>query len=185
MKEATPGPAARHPAPTEPRVTDDDLRALLPAVEPERTLDDWGRSERVEGLIDRTIYDFLETQLKGDEELGRLNHLEKERLMNRSTAATNDKIRERLAKFIKTRLKEGIKTGGGPSTTKGTGKTEKPHRPTKPAGVIRPPRKTDDSALPKVPTYIRFEKDHVRLVQGGSRDCMQLNRGPDCTLLFR
>jgi 1-acyl-sn-glycerol-3-phosphate acyltransferase len=34
-------------------------RDLLPGIEPERTLTDWGRSERVEGLLDRTIYDFL------------------------------------------------------------------------------------------------------------------------------
>jgi hypothetical protein len=124
------------------------------------------RERATESDLRRTIYDFLETQLKGDEELARLNHLEKVRLMNRSTAATNDKIRQRLAKFIKTRLKEGIKTGSGPGTTKGTGKAEKPHRPTKKVGAIRPPRKTDDSRLPKVPTYIRFEKEHVRLVQG-------------------
>ncbi len=34
-------------------------RDLLPAVEAERRLTDWGRSERVEGLLDRTLYDFL------------------------------------------------------------------------------------------------------------------------------
>src|SRR5215210_5103786 len=34
-------------------------RDLLPALEPERTLDDWGRSERIEGLFDRTVADFL------------------------------------------------------------------------------------------------------------------------------
>jgi len=34
-------------------------RDLLPAIEPERRITDWGRSERVEGLFDRTIYDFL------------------------------------------------------------------------------------------------------------------------------
>jgi 1-acyl-sn-glycerol-3-phosphate acyltransferase len=28
-------------------------------VEPERTVTDWGRSERVEGLVDRLLYDFL------------------------------------------------------------------------------------------------------------------------------
>jgi 1-acyl-sn-glycerol-3-phosphate acyltransferase len=38
---------------------DDDLRSYLPGVEPERQVDDWGRSERVEGLLDRTIVDFL------------------------------------------------------------------------------------------------------------------------------
>ena len=34
-------------------------RDLLPALEPERRVTDWGRSERIEGLLDRTIYDFL------------------------------------------------------------------------------------------------------------------------------
>ncbi|HEX2103872.1 MAG TPA: lysophospholipid acyltransferase family protein [Solirubrobacteraceae bacterium] len=36
-----------------------ELRDLLPAIEPERRLDDWGRSERIEGLFDRTVADFL------------------------------------------------------------------------------------------------------------------------------
>src|SRR3954469_23452838 len=36
-----------------------DHRAYLPAVEPERQVTDWGRSERGEGLMDRTVYDFL------------------------------------------------------------------------------------------------------------------------------
>ena len=36
-----------------------DHRAYLPAIEPERQVTDWGRSERVEGFFDRTIYDFL------------------------------------------------------------------------------------------------------------------------------
>ncbi len=36
-----------------------DLRPYLPGVEPERTITDWGRSERIEGLVDRTVVDFL------------------------------------------------------------------------------------------------------------------------------
>ena len=36
-----------------------DLRDYLPAIEPERQVSDWGRSERVEGLLDKTIYEFL------------------------------------------------------------------------------------------------------------------------------
>jgi 1-acyl-sn-glycerol-3-phosphate acyltransferase len=36
-----------------------DPRDLLPAIEPERQVTDWGRSERVEGLFDRTLWDFL------------------------------------------------------------------------------------------------------------------------------
>jgi len=38
---------------------DPDLRRLLPGVEPDRRLTDWGRSERVEGFFDRTLADFL------------------------------------------------------------------------------------------------------------------------------
>ncbi len=37
---------------------DDDLRRHLPGIEPERRLTDWGRSERIEGLMDRTLYEF-------------------------------------------------------------------------------------------------------------------------------
>jgi 1-acyl-sn-glycerol-3-phosphate acyltransferase len=37
----------------------DPHRAHLPAVEPERQVTDWGRSERIEGLMDRALYDFL------------------------------------------------------------------------------------------------------------------------------
>ena len=42
-----------------PAVRDQDLRDHLPGLEPERTLTDWGRSERVEGLLDRTLADFF------------------------------------------------------------------------------------------------------------------------------
>jgi 1-acyl-sn-glycerol-3-phosphate acyltransferase len=37
----------------------DEMRALLPAIEPERQVSDWGRSERVEGVLDRTLVEFL------------------------------------------------------------------------------------------------------------------------------
>ena len=47
-----------HPAlPAAPAT--EDLRALLPAIEPDRQVTDWGRSERVEGLLDSTLYEFL------------------------------------------------------------------------------------------------------------------------------
>jgi 1-acyl-sn-glycerol-3-phosphate acyltransferase len=36
-----------------------DHRAYLPAIEPEREITDWGRSERVEGVFDKTLYEFL------------------------------------------------------------------------------------------------------------------------------
>jgi 1-acyl-sn-glycerol-3-phosphate acyltransferase len=34
-------------------------RDLLPAIEPERSIDDWGRSERIEQLFDRTVVEFF------------------------------------------------------------------------------------------------------------------------------
>jgi 1-acyl-sn-glycerol-3-phosphate acyltransferase len=42
-----------------PALRGEDLRRYLPGVEPERRLDDWGRSERVEGFLDRTLVDFF------------------------------------------------------------------------------------------------------------------------------
>ncbi|MGH2838145.1 MAG: 1-acyl-sn-glycerol-3-phosphate acyltransferase [Thermoleophilaceae bacterium] len=42
-----------------PAVRRDDLRRHLPGIEPERQLNDWGRSERVEGFFDRTVVDFF------------------------------------------------------------------------------------------------------------------------------
>jgi 1-acyl-sn-glycerol-3-phosphate acyltransferase len=42
-----------------PATRDADLRDLLPGIEPERQVDDWGRSERVEGFMDRTLVDFF------------------------------------------------------------------------------------------------------------------------------
>ncbi|MEK6252076.1 MAG: hypothetical protein AABM43_09065, partial [Actinomycetota bacterium] len=34
-------------------------RDLLPAIEPERRINDWGRSERIEGVFDRTVVEFF------------------------------------------------------------------------------------------------------------------------------
>src|SRR4051812_49068441 len=43
-------------APTEREV---DLRDYLPGVEADRRVNDWGRSERIEGLLDSTVSEFL------------------------------------------------------------------------------------------------------------------------------
>jgi 1-acyl-sn-glycerol-3-phosphate acyltransferase len=50
-RDALSRPAERHPA--------EDRRELLPAIEPERQLNDWGRSERVEGAFDATLIEFF------------------------------------------------------------------------------------------------------------------------------
>src|SRR4051794_19164163 len=45
--------------PALPAPTESDPKSLLPAIEPDRQITDWGRSERVEGLFDATLYEFL------------------------------------------------------------------------------------------------------------------------------
>jgi 1-acyl-sn-glycerol-3-phosphate acyltransferase len=35
------------------------MRELLPALEPDREINDWGRSERIEGLFDQTLIEFF------------------------------------------------------------------------------------------------------------------------------
>ena len=47
---------ARRSCPSAPA---EEMRDLLPAIEPERRLNDWGRSERVEGVMDRTLVEFF------------------------------------------------------------------------------------------------------------------------------
>jgi 1-acyl-sn-glycerol-3-phosphate acyltransferase len=42
-----------------PATVADELRDHLPGLEPDRQLTDWGRSERIEGAIDRSLYAFL------------------------------------------------------------------------------------------------------------------------------
>jgi 1-acyl-sn-glycerol-3-phosphate acyltransferase len=53
--------AAMAPPPSEalPAPRPGDLRPHLPGLEPERRLNDWGRSERIEGLMDRTLVEFF------------------------------------------------------------------------------------------------------------------------------
>ena len=46
-------------APTAALVPAEELKTHLPGVEPERQLNDWGRSERIEGLYDRTVAEFF------------------------------------------------------------------------------------------------------------------------------
>jgi 1-acyl-sn-glycerol-3-phosphate acyltransferase len=39
--------------------TREQLRDQLPGLEPDRRVTDWGRSERLEAVVDRTVHDFL------------------------------------------------------------------------------------------------------------------------------
>jgi 1-acyl-sn-glycerol-3-phosphate acyltransferase len=42
-----------------PARREQDLRPYLPGIEPDRQVNDWGRSERVEGFFDKTVVDFF------------------------------------------------------------------------------------------------------------------------------
>ena len=122
------------------------------------------RERATQSNLRRAIYNHLGIALRDDEELQRLNHLAKDRLMERSTAATNDKIRKRLARFIEARMQ----VESGASAEKGSSEeaTQQPKRPSRPAGVVGRPRNTNDTNLPEVPTHIKFDREEVRLVQG-------------------
>jgi 1-acyl-sn-glycerol-3-phosphate acyltransferase len=52
-------PPATTPVPVPAARGAGDLRGHLPGLEPERRITDWGRSERLEGLVDRTVSDAL------------------------------------------------------------------------------------------------------------------------------
>jgi 1-acyl-sn-glycerol-3-phosphate acyltransferase len=54
-EESTPVPSDQLPD----RRPAERMRELMPAIEPERQLNDWGRSERVEGAMDRTLVEFF------------------------------------------------------------------------------------------------------------------------------
>jgi 1-acyl-sn-glycerol-3-phosphate acyltransferase len=51
--------AIRRPTPAQLPAERERLRELLPGVEPERQVTDWGRSERVEGFFDATLIEFF------------------------------------------------------------------------------------------------------------------------------
>jgi 1-acyl-sn-glycerol-3-phosphate acyltransferase len=56
IREGKPALGAGAPLPALRR---EDLRDHLPGVEPDRQLTDWGRSERIEGLVDQTLVEFF------------------------------------------------------------------------------------------------------------------------------
>jgi len=106
------------------------------------------------------IYEQLASVLRTDEELKRLNHEEKERLLQRSTSASSEKVRKRLAKFIKTRLKNVMKPGRA-SSEAGDGGRKKTR-----SGGGNGQRDIADDNLPNVPTKLVFKRKNVRVNQG-------------------
>ena len=117
--------------------------------------------------IRQIIYEELAQRLRDDSELKRLNNIEKERILQRSTGVASDKLKKRLNDFVtqrklQTLLTQDNKKGSGQHAGTTVKKTPKPF----PAGVIDRPRKTSDEDLPYVPTYIKFEKQQVRIEKG-------------------
>lgn len=109
------------------------------------------------------IYEHLASVLKNDDELKRLNHEAKERLLQKSTTASSEKVRKRLAKFIKTKLKDLTKPGKGSNETGVGGRKKKSG-----GGGGGQSRDTSDGHLPNVPTKLEFERKSIRLEQGKS-----------------
>jgi hypothetical protein len=105
------------------------------------------------------IYDRLASVLRNDDVLKQLNHEEKERLLAKSTSAASEKIRQRLAKFVKTKLQGLTKPGKG-GVDVGTGGRRK----SRSGGKGH--RDTSDAHLPNVPTHLKFKSDSVRVHQG-------------------
>jgi hypothetical protein len=114
--------------------------------------------------IRTSIYEKLAEVLRTDDELNRLNHEEKERVLQKSTSASSEKVRKRLAKFIKTHLKNVFKTGKS-SGKPGNGGTKKRRS----AGTS-PPRDISDDQLPAVPTKLEFlaRNKSIRVSKGSA-----------------
>ena len=111
------------------------------------------------------LYDSLAYALREDPILKELNHEEKERLLEKSTAAANEKVRKRLGRFIKHKLEEFSRPGEGKSKNgKSKGGAERaPKR--RPPGTRGKARDISDSHLLNNPTYLRFSKAHLAIYQ--------------------
>ena len=59
MPARTPLAFEERPAEAQERLPARRERELLPAIEPERRINDWGRSERIEEAFDRTVVEFF------------------------------------------------------------------------------------------------------------------------------
>jgi hypothetical protein len=128
------------------------------------------RERARKGDLRALIYESLAEVLRNDDELRRLNHEEKERLLARSTEAASDKVRQRLARFIRTRIKEVQRPGTGGTRAGSAGARRKP------SGRPSTARNVDDSDLPRVPTRFAFSSEHVRVAQGArSHTWVELN----------
>jgi hypothetical protein len=121
------------------------------------------RERATKSELKSAIFAHLAALLQSDDELKRLNHEEKERLLQRSTSAANERVRNRLRRFIKTRLKDLKRViPVGQASNGGVPKKEK----TSPGGPSK--RDTDDAALHNVPTLLQFQTKSFRIYRGAT-----------------
>ncbi len=121
------------------------------------------RERATKSELKSAIFAHLSALLQSDDELKRLNHEEKERLLQRSTSAANERVRNRLRRFIKTRLKDMKKVV--PVGQASNGSVSKKSQTTH-GGPSK--RDTDDSGLHSVPTYLRFQTKSFRIYRGAT-----------------
>lgn len=135
------------------------------------------RERATDSELRKAIYERVADLLRASDELKTLNHEEKERLLKRSTAATNDKVRKRLGKFIKSKLASasaaagrGKGSGTGPNAKggafAGSGATSPTGGGGGGGGHKGAGRDIDDHQLPNVPTSVTFAPKRLKIRQG-------------------
>lgn len=135
----------------------------------------WARSQFFSATRERTknsevrekIFSELAQRLRDDHELRRLDHLEQEKLLEKSTGAASEKLQKRLNNYIKQRIaqSQSLSSGDkGNDFSKGSVSKSVPKK--YPGAVIEEPRKSDDLDLPHTPTFIKFEKKQISIEKG-------------------
>ena len=120
------------------------------------------RERATKSELKSAILSHLAAILQSDDELKRLNYEEKERLLQRSTSAANERVRNRLRRFIKTHLKDLKRPVPVGQESNGHRKDVKRHQRGGPSK-----RSTDDSSLHNAPTFLRFQSHRLRIYRGG------------------
>jgi hypothetical protein len=136
-----------------------DIDDLSPPAK--RKLFSSSRERMVDGPMKDLLYDETIAALKNDDELRRLEHEMRERAMSKGAEEVADRVRNKLAKFVNTFLKNKTKTIKVDDT-----QTVTDGPPPGPPGGPKTPRSTDDSHLPNAPTAISFERDPITVTQG-------------------
>ena len=134
-----------------------DVDGLTPLAK--RELFSSTRERAIDSDLRDLIYAEVADTLRGDDELRRLDREERNRLLAESADKVDDKIREKLRKYIDTltnkkrKVRKAVPTKIPPQTRTSGGPSK---------------RSIDDKHLHADPTYIRFEKPKITIVQGGN-----------------